>query len=175
MLDPNKLDSVVEKAAQKAVEKEIAKEANSDPLTGAAGAHPFGTGAGAAGGATAGAAVGAAFAGPIGFVAGGVAGAVIGGLAGKGAAEGVNPTDENAFWRNNFKSRPYVRPDSTYDEYLPAYQYGWESHSLAAGRDWDALETDLRKNWEKDHGQSTLPWAEAGPAVRDAWERINNR
>jgi phage tail tape-measure protein len=175
MIDPNRIDSPVEEAAQKAVASEKEREANSDPLTGAPGAHPIGTGAGAAGGATAGAAVGTAFAGPIGFVAGGIAGAVIGGLAGKGAAEAVNPTDEDAFWRDNYKSRPYVRPDSTYNALRPAYKYGWESHALAEGRDWDALAEDLRKNWEKDNGQSTLPWAEAGPAVRDAWERVNKR
>ena len=165
MIEADKIEPTEEKQDQ----------ANHDPITGAPGAHPIGTGAGAAGGATAGAAVGAAFAGPIGFVAGGVAGAVIGGLAGKGAAEAINPTDEEAYWRDNFKSRPYVRPETTYADLRPAYRYGWESHSAAAGRDWDELADELRQNWEKDNGQSTLPWAEAGPAVRDAWERINKR
>ena len=67
-------------------------DANPDPLSGAAGAHPVGTGIGAAGGAAAGASIGAV-AGPIGAAVGTVVGAVAGGLAGKGAAEAIKPTD----------------------------------------------------------------------------------
>jgi hypothetical protein len=65
---------------------------NADPLSGAHGAHPVGTGIGAAGGAAAGASIGAV-AGPIGAAVGTLVGAVAGGLAGKGAAEAINPTD----------------------------------------------------------------------------------
>ncbi len=54
--------------------------ANRDPITGAPGAHPLGTGIGAAaGGIAAGAAIGAV-AGPVGALAGAVVGAVAGGL-----------------------------------------------------------------------------------------------
>jgi hypothetical protein len=159
--------------AATAVEAAIDLGANRDPLSGAPGSHPIGTVTGAAGGATAGAVVGTAFLGPVGFVAGGIAGALIGGLAGKGAAEGVNPTDENAYWRDNYKSRPYVKADVAYHVYQPAYQYGWESRGRFVGRPWDEVETDLRTDWEKDHGQSELSWGEAGPAARDAWERVD--
>ena len=69
-----------------------ASDANPDPLSGATGAHPVGTGIGAAGGAAAGASIGAV-AGPIGAAVGTLVGAVAGGLAGKGAAEAINPTD----------------------------------------------------------------------------------
>ena len=65
---------------------------NPDPLTGAPGAHPVGTGLGAVSGAAAGASIGAA-AGPVGAALGTVVGAVAGALAGRGAAEAVNPTD----------------------------------------------------------------------------------
>lgn len=60
-------------------------DANRDPITGAPGAHPMGTGVGAIGGAVAGAAAGS-IAGPIGTVVGLVGGAIIDGLAGKGVA-----------------------------------------------------------------------------------------
>jgi len=65
---------------------------NPDPLTGAPGAHPVGTGLGAVSGAAAGASIGAA-AGPVGAAVGTVVGAVAGALAGRGAAEAVNPTE----------------------------------------------------------------------------------
>ena len=71
---------------------ETPDEANPDPLSGAPGSHPVGTGIGAAGGAAAGASIGAV-AGPVGAAVGTLVGAVAGGLAGKGAAEAINPTD----------------------------------------------------------------------------------
>ena len=73
--------------------------ANRDPISGAPGAHPVGTGVGAvAGGAAAGAAIGA-IAGPVGAVVGVAVGAVVGGLAGKGVAEMADPTAEEAYRR----------------------------------------------------------------------------
>src|SRR6186997_2081540 len=104
------------------------KDTNPDPITGAPGSHPIGTGIGAAGAGAAGAAIGAV-AGPIGAAVGAVVGAVAGGLAGKGVAEAVNPTAEDAYWRENFSTRPYVAQGTAYDEYRPAYQYGWESRA----------------------------------------------
>ena len=71
-------------------------DANRDPLTGAPGAHPVGTGLGAAGGAGAGAAVGA-IGGPLGAGIGALIGGVAGGLAGKGAGEAANPTDPSSY------------------------------------------------------------------------------
>jgi len=71
-------------------------DANRDPLTGAPGAHPVGTGLGSAGGAGAGAAIGA-LAGPIGAGVGAVIGGIAGGLAGKGAGEAANPTDPESY------------------------------------------------------------------------------
>lgn len=82
-------------------------DANRDPITGAPGAHPVGTGIGAAGGAAAGAAIGA-IGGPIGAAVGLVAGAVAGGLAGKGVAEKMDPTVEEAYWRANYSKQSYV-------------------------------------------------------------------
>src|SRR5260221_4354034 len=87
----------IETSKGKAMHKDK-NPANRDPLTGAPGAHPLGTGLGAvAGGAATGAAIGTV-AGPVGTAAGIVAGAVVGGLAGKGVAEKVDPTVEDAYW-----------------------------------------------------------------------------
>ena len=65
---------------------------NRDPLTGAPGSHPLGTGIGSAGGAAAGAAIGTAVAGPAGALVGGAVGAVAGGATGHLVGEGTNPT-----------------------------------------------------------------------------------
>ena len=101
------------------------REANRDPITGAPGAHPVGTGIGAAlGGAAAGAATGTV-AGPVGTVIGAAVGAIIGGLAGKGVAESIDPTAEDAYWQENYRGRPYVDNPLAYDDYRPAYGYGY--------------------------------------------------
>jgi len=157
-----------------------APDANRDPITKAPGSHPIGVGVGAAGGGAAGAAAGAAIgavttgpAAPMGAVVGAVVGAVAGGLAGKGVAEAVNPTAEDAFCRENYKTRPYAQGDYTYDEdYRPAYQYGWESRRRYEGRKFDEVEPDLSRDWDRAKGRSRLGWERAKEATRDAWHRV---
>lgn len=146
---------------------------NRDPLSGAPGSHPIGTGAGSAGGAATGAAIGAAVGGPVGFAVGGVAGAIAGGYAGKGVAEAVNPTAEDEYWRENYRSRPYVSQGTSYDSIQPAYRYGWESRSRYDGKSWDEVENDLRSGWDRARGSSKMKWDEARFATRDAWDRLD--
>ena len=79
---------------------------NADPLTNAPGSHPIETGIGAAAaGAAAGMAVGT-FAGPVAAAVGAAAGAVAGGYAGKGVGELIDPTIEDNWLRENFRSAP---------------------------------------------------------------------
>jgi len=146
-------------------------DANRDPISGAPGAHPVGVGVGAAGGAATGAAVGAV-GGPVGSAVGAVVGGVAGGLAGKGAAEAVNPTMEDKYWRENYAKRPYVTTGAGYDTYQPAYKYGWESYGRYRGRKFDEVEPELRRDWEKTKDASRLTWDKAKDATRDAWHRV---
>ena len=144
--------------------------ANRDPLTNEPGAHPVGTGVGAAlGGAAAGAATGA-IGGPIGAVVGGIVGAVAGGLAGKAAAESVNPTMEDAYWRDAYAKQPYYETGRTYDEYRPAYEMGWSSVDSYTGR-FEDFEPQLRDRWSAERANSTLDWNAARTPVYAAWER----
>ena len=155
------------------------RDSNPDPITGAPGSHPVGTGIGAAGGGAAGAAIGAAVSGPaapVGAVVGAVIGAVAGGLAGKGAGEAVNPSAEDAYWRNSHKNRPYFQSDYNYDnDYRPAYEYGWSSASQHSGRQFQDVENDLGTGWENHRGESRLDWDKAKHATRDAWDRLVSR
>ena len=147
--------------------------ANRDPLTGAPGAHPVGTAAGAvAGGIATGAAVGTV-AGPIGTAIGAAVGAVVGGLAGKGIAEQIDPTREDAYWRDNYSSRPYAS-GASYDDYGPAYSYGVNSYSKYPGRSFDDVESDLSRDWDRARGQSSLGWERAKLATKDAFNRVSD-
>jgi len=149
------------------------KDTNPDPITGAPGSHPVGTGVGAAGGGAAGAAIGS-MAGPIGTAVGAVVGAVAGGLAGKGVGEAIDPTAEDAYWRENYKTRSYAR-GTEYSTLAPAYRYGWESRQRFAGKNFDDVETNLRSDWERQHGSAGLSWEKAKMAVRDSWDRVTGR
>src|SRR4051812_48446308 len=162
------------KTATAELDHEVRNDLNPDPITGAPGAHPVGTGVGAASGAVAGAALGGAVGGPVGAVIGAAVGGVAGGLAGKGIAEGVNPTEEDAYWRNNYSTRPYAA-NRSYDDLAPAYQYGYTSAGTNAGRKFDEVENDLQHGWEQAKGKSTLAWSDAKHATKDAWNRVTDR
>ena len=147
---------------------------NRDPITGAPGAHPVGTGVGALmGGAAAGAAAGTVV-GPVGTLIGAAVGAVVGGLAGKGVAEAIDPSREDAHWRENFTYRPYVEADSSYDDFGPAYGYGVNAYGKYPGRSFDEVEPDLSRDWGTTRGTSSLSWDRAKSASRDAWNRVSD-
>lgn len=157
---------------ERGTNKSEARDDNRDPISGAPGAHPVGTGIGAAaGGAAAGAAIGSV-AGPIGTAAGIVAGAVIGGLAGKGVAEKIDPTAEDTYWRDNYSSRSYVDKSAQWDDYQPAYKTGYEGAGRYKGKRFDDVENNLRQDYERTRGKSSLAWDKARHASRDAWDRI---
>lgn len=144
---------------------------NRDPITGAPGSHPVGTGVGSASGALAGAAFGA-MGGPPGALAGMVAGAIVGGMSGKIVAEQVNPTAEDAYWRDNYAKEQYVEPGRSYDDYGPAYALGWSGRANRTD-EFDAAEPALEKEWATYRGDSALEWPQARHATRAAWERAD--
>jgi hypothetical protein len=150
------------------------KDTNRDPITGAPGAHPVGTGLGAAAGGMAAGAAAGTVAGPVGTVAGAAVGAVLGGMAGKGVAEKIDPTLEEAYWRENYTSRPYVTSGSTFDDYGPAYQYGVDNYSRYPGRSFDSIEADMSRDWQRSKGKSSLTWENAKHAARDSWQRVSD-
>jgi len=149
------------------------RDMNRDPITNEPGAHPVGTGVGATGGAVAGAAAGA-IGGPIGAAVGGVVGAVVGGLAGKAAAEAVNPTAEEAFWKENYVKEPYYEQGRTFDDYGPAYRLGLSGRSRYEDP-WTSVEPRLASEWETTRGNSTLNWDRASQASRAAWDRADTQ
>ena len=150
------------------------KSRNPDPITKTQSSHLVGTGIGAvAGGAAAGAAVGTV-AGPAGTIAGAAVGAVVGGLAGHSVAKAVNPSVEDAYWRENHRRQSYAKGRS-YDDFGPAYRTGYEGYAQygAKGSTFEDREVDLRKRYEAT--QPKLAWDEARPASRAAWQRFQEQ
>lgn len=136
-------------------------------------ARPTRTLAALVGGAAAGAATGTP-AGPVGTVIDAAIGAVLDGLAGKHVAESIDPTVEDAYWRENYSSRPYVREGSSYDDYGPAFSFGVAEYPRRAGRDFDDVEPELGSEWQARRGGSRLEWEDAKHATRDAWRRVSD-
>lgn len=83
----------------------------------------------------------------------------------------INPTREDAYWQREFDKQPYYRPELSYDDYGPAYRVGYTGPLRREGS-FDALESDLRQDWQQVKGRSRLTWPEAREATRAAWERV---
>jgi uncharacterized protein (TIGR02284 family) len=86
----------------------------------------------------------------------------------------VGTTLEADYWKTNYQHRPYVEPGVSFEEYAPAYRYGWEMYTvhLVKGRPFDELEPELARNWDTNRRGSRLGWDKARHAVRDAWDRM---
>ncbi len=149
------------------------EDLNRDPITGTPGAHPLGTGAGAASGGVAGAAVGLALGGPIGSVIGAAVGAVAGGLAGSGAAESVNPTSEEMYWKETYVREHYYVKGKAYEYYAPAFRAGWEGRVRNDGRTFNEAEPDLRAGYNLTKTELDPDWKEVRPAASAAWNRVD--
>lgn len=147
-------------------------DANRDPITGAPGSHPVGTGLGAAAGGIAAGAAAGTVAGPVGTLIGAAAGAIVGGLAGKAAGEIFDPTVEAAHWENTYASEPYYESDYTYDDYSPAYRTGYLGRNQFPDRSYDDVERDLETEYNRSRGSSRLEWDKAKHATRAAWDRV---
>jgi uncharacterized protein YcfJ len=148
------------------------KDDNRDPITGAPGAHPVGTGLGAAAGGMAAGAAAGTVAGPVGTLVGAAAGAIAGGLAGKATAEHFDPTAEEAYWRQRYDRESYYQKGLSYDDYSPAYRLGWESRGRYAGKRFDEVEGDIARDYETHRAGSKLSWDHGKHAARAAWDRV---
>jgi uncharacterized protein YcfJ len=149
-------------------------DANRDPISGAPGAHPIGTGLGAAaGGMATGAAVGTV-AGPVGTAIGAAVGAVVGGLAGKGIAEKIDPTVEEVYWAGQYRNESYYDKRYSFEDYHPGYRTGWEGRARYSGRTFEEVERDLQADYERNRGKSRLDWENNRHAVRAGWDRIED-
>ena len=137
------------------------EDLNLEPITGAPGAHPVGTGVGAAAGGATGAAVGSV-AGPIGTAVGAVIGAVVGGLAGNSVAETVDPTAEEAYWRASYTREPYYRdgptPTTTTRRPTASASAAWWPTSTAT-----AVLTTLKARWPRNGTSTAAIRASTGP------------
>jgi hypothetical protein len=89
-------------------------------------------------------------------------------------SERIDPAEEDRYWRENFRARPYVPHGSDYSRYRPAFRFGWESRVRYFDRSWHQAESHLQRDWLLRH-ESAMPWLRARLPARDAWERVDGR
>lgn len=81
--------------------------------------------------------------------------------------------DYDKHFQDNFRSAPYYQAERTWDDYGPAYEYGYASKTgTHRDRNFNDSENDLERGWEQTKANSRLAWSEAKEAVRDGWHAI---
>jgi hypothetical protein len=81
---------------------------------------------------------------------------------------------EDEYWRRAFWCERYVRNGLDYEDYAPAYCVGYIGYAQYGGEYGDS-ENSLCANWLRIKGDSRLTLADARPAMRAAWERMEGR
>lgn len=136
--------------------------------------HSVGAGTGAVGGAIAGGIAGSTV-GPVGTVVGAIAGGVLGAKAGDSIAEAVNPTEYISSFENQYTKAPYYSQGREWNDYKPAYKYGYDTYGEYRGQKFDDVESELERKWDATRAESRLEWNEARGAVKDGWHYIENK
>jgi len=87
-----------------------------------------------------------------------------------GGNGGSGSSYDASTFRNHFQTN-YGNRGRTYEQYEPAYRYGYTLANDARyrGRDWNAIEADARRDWAQNHRDSA--WEDFKDAVRYSWER----
>jgi len=77
-------------------------------------------------------------------------------------------------FQNHFRTN-YGSSAGSYDAYSPAYQYGsrMAGDQRYSGKSWDAIEGDLRRDYETSYPGST--WEKMKDAVRYGWDKVTGR
>jgi hypothetical protein len=96
---------------------------------------------------------------------------------GRGTTSGSDWSNDDAFWRENYSSRPYVQADRGYEHYQSGYRFGHESARRYRGRDFTEAEPTLRREWDsyEHRGSNKSTWDEIKDSVRDAWDRVTGK
>jgi hypothetical protein len=82
----------------------------------------------------------------------------------------INPTAEEAYWREAYCREPYYRSGFTYEDYGPAYRVGYTGPVRREGP-FEEVEPELKNDYDRVRGRSRLRWDEVREATRAAWRR----
>ena len=63
-----------------------------------------------------------------------------------------------------------MKTGEAYENYQPAYRFGWESRSKHPGKTFEQAQPHLERDWGNQ--RTWMEWTSAQQAVRDAWEHV---
>lgn len=89
-----------------------------------------------------------------------------------GNTSGASRFDASTF-RNDYQSK-YANSGYTFDQYEPAYRYGYTLATDArySGRKWNDIEASARSDWNRQNKGSS--WENFKDAIRYSWEQAKN-
>jgi len=135
-----------------------------------------GEAAGGISGGVAGAAIGS-IGGPVGTLIGGLAGVIGGWWAGRSIGEAAKDYGDvdDRYYRTHYESTSRLA-DRSYDDVRPAYQLGHlaSRNPDYRGRDFDTVESDLRRGWSDDIGARHGDWSSVRSYAREGYLRGNS-
>jgi hypothetical protein len=82
---------------------------------------------------------------------------------------------EEEYWREQYRNRPYFEAGRDFDYYRPGYRFAYDARDRYQDDEWDNVEANLQRDWDRydDRGQTT--WQQIKNAVRDGWDRITGK
>jgi len=87
-------------------------------------------------------------------------------VGGTGATSGTTWETVSTGFRSNFDTN-YANSGYTYEQFTPAYRYGYDLAGSGRGGDWTSVEADARRGWEE---RNPGTWEQFQGAVRHAWD-----
>ena len=87
--------------------------------------------------------------------------------------ENIGYQDYDSGFRSHFQTN-YSNSGYSYDQYEPAYRYGYGlvSDAQYRNRDWNTIESDARSRWEE---RNQGPWENFKDAVKHAWNEARGK
>lgn len=81
--------------------------------------------------------------------------------------------EDEMYFRGHYNSN-YAGGGEHFEDYMPAYQYGWgmASDEKYRGKEWKDVEPALRTDWESRNPASA--WSKFKAAVHHGWQRITS-
>lgn len=86
----------------------------------------------------------------------------------------VDFSEYDTVFRDHFETSIYGTHGFTYEQYLPAYRYGYDLATNERFREmnqWDELEPEARRYWDE---RNPGTWDQFKDAVRRAWAEVKD-
>ena len=121
-----------------------------------------------------GAVLGSVF-GPLGTAIGAAAGGFTGAAAGEQIGQAMDHRENLVHLAETFSEQDYYVSEMEWEDYEPAYRYGFDAYPTHAHLPIEDAKRSMRKNWQQYNQHSHLNWDHAWNAILHAWALSEER